>query len=205
MSESIVTMRTQPGIRKLQSVVAMIGLLAVAGVATTAWSQAPAPEVTRWHKMLKDDAGVWDAEMKIWMQGPEAEPLVTKGVERNRMVGDYWLVSDFTADLGGQEFTGHGQTGYDPVKKKFVGTWIDSMSASLSPMEGTYDEKTGELTMMMTSVDPVSGQEVKSKSVSKPKGQNARVFTMFMQGPDGGDTWVKSMELIYTRRADEKK
>ena len=154
--------------------------------------------------MLKKDVGVWDAEMKLWMQGPDAPPDVSKGVERNRMLGDYWLISDFTTDLGGQKFVGHGQNGYDTKKQKFIGTWIDSMSASLSEMEGTYDEKTGELTMIMTSIDPASGQKIKSKSVSKHKDDNTRVFTMYMQIPGGGDNWVKSMEVTYTRRAESK-
>jgi hypothetical protein len=208
LSESSVTMRMQQDFGRLKKVVAMACLLAVAGVAPSAWAQFPTPEVTKEHKMLKADAGVWDAEMKIWMGGPDAEPTVTKGVERNRMLGDYWLISDFTTDLGGQPFAGHGQNGYDPVKKKFVGTWIDSMSANISTMEGTYDEKSGELTMMMTSIDPTSGQEVKSKSVSKRKGDNTRVFTMYMQAPGGDGTWVKSMEVTYTRRperTEEKK
>ncbi len=197
-------MRMQQRFTVLKNVVAVVCLLAVTCMASHVRAQFPTPEVTKEHKLLQQDAGVWDAEMKLWAQGPDAEPMVSKGVERNRMLGDYWLVSDFTVDLGGQKFSGHGQNGYDPVKKKFVGTWIDTMGAGISPMEGTYDEKTGEMTMTMTSVDPASGQEIKSKSVSKHKDDNTRVFTMFMQAPSGSDTWVKSMEVTYTRRADEK-
>ncbi len=196
-------MRMQPSCDGWKCVGAMVTLVVMAAVASPLPAQFPAPEVTKEHKKLKDDVGVWDAEMKLWMD-PNADPMVSKGVETNRMLGDYWLVSDFTADLAGQKFAGHGQTGYDPNTKKFVGTWIDTMSASISPMEGTWDEKTGEMTMIMTSIDPASGKEVKSKSISKRKDDKTRIFTMYMQAPDGGDEWVKSMEITYTRRPDDK-
>ena len=34
------------------------------------------------------------------------------------------------------EFHGQGQTGYDPNKKKYVGTWVDSISPTIMIMEG---------------------------------------------------------------------
>ena len=82
---------------------------------------------------MQKDLGVWDAVMKIWMQGPESDPMISQGVERNRPMGDFWVVSNYESDLGGEKFVGHGQTGYDPAKKKFIGTWIDSMSPHLGP------------------------------------------------------------------------
>jgi hypothetical protein len=58
------------------------------------------PEVTNEHKLLKKDVGVWEAEMTIWMEGPDKEPLVTKGVERARAVGDYWVVTMYMETPG---------------------------------------------------------------------------------------------------------
>ena len=142
-------------------------------------------------------------DMKIWMQGPDSDPVVSKGVERNRPLGDLWVLSTFEGAVGEQKFTGHSQMGYDPLKKKFVGTWIDTLTPHISPMEGTYDEATQELTMIMTGIDPATSQEVKSKSVSKSIDKDTRVFTMFMETPGVGDGWTKSMEISYKRRPQE--
>ena len=52
------------------------------------------------------------------------------------MTGGLWVLSKFEGDFGGMKFEGRGQFGYDPIKKKYVGTWIDSMSPTLSVLEG---------------------------------------------------------------------
>jgi len=180
-----------------------VGLVLVSSTAADAQAQVSAPQPTKEHQLLQRDVGVWDAEMKIWMQGPDSEPLVTKGVERNRAVGSLWVVSNFEGELGGQPFQGHGQAGYDPLKKKFVGTWIDTMSPHLSHMEGTYDEASQELTSLMTGIDPATNQEMKSKSVTKYIDKDTRLFTMYMETPGTGDGWTKMMEVSYKRRAQE--
>lgn len=191
---------------KMRSVMAALTGLVILSVAfSSAVAQPPTPEVTKEHKVLKKDVGVWEAEMKIWMEGPDKEPLVTKGVERARAVGDYWVVSTFEGDMGGQPFVGHGQMGYDPAKKKFIGTWIDSMSTSLAQMDGTYDESTQELTMVMTMLDPATNKDTKAKTVSKYVDDNTRQFTMYMETPGVGDGWMKSMEVTYKRQAREGK
>lgn len=175
----------------------MVGLLASVSVRA---QEIPAPQVTRYHKMLQRDVGVWDAEMKVF-QGPGREPLVCKGEERNRALGDLWIISDFQGEMAGTRFAGHGQFGYDPLQKKFVGTWIDSMSPHLSTMEGTCDDAGQEMTMLMTTVDPSTGTKMKAKSITRYVGEDKRVFTMYMQLP-GSDDWTRSMEITYQRRSE---
>ena len=34
------------------------------------------------------------------------------------------------SEFGGQKFQGHGMDCYDPVKKKYVGIWVDSWSTA---------------------------------------------------------------------------
>ena len=166
-------------------------------------AQMSPPEATKEHKLLQQDVGVWDAEMKIWMQGPDSAPAESKGVERVRPLGDLWVLATYEGTVGEQQFTGHSQMGYDPLKQKFVGTWIDTVSPHISTMEGTCDEATQELTMIMTSIDPTTNKESKAKSVSKSLDKDTRVFTMFMETPGTGDGWTKMMEVNYKRRAQE--
>ena len=113
------------------------------------------------------------------------------------MLGGMWLLSEFEGKIGGQTFMGHGQFGYDPIKKKYIGTWADTMSPHLSMMEGTYDAKTKTMTTISTGVGP-GGQPTKGKNIGKQVDDDTRLFTMYMITPDGKEK--KMMEIKYTRR-----
>jgi hypothetical protein len=177
------------------------GMLAVLGAVAVAQEGGGPPPVkpTAEHKTLKAEVGVWDAEVKTYMGGPDAPPEVSKAVEINRMMpGGLWLLQEFRGEFAGRSFFGRGLFGYDPHKKKYVGTWVDSMSPSLMVLEGTHDEATDTSTMTGESVDPASGQPVKMKLVTAYKGDGTRTFTMYMT-PPGGDAEVKAMETTYRK------
>ncbi len=165
-------------------------------------SAIPSP-VTEHHDVLKRDVGVWDAEVKIWSQGPQADPLTSPGVETNRiMEGGLWLISDFKGTVAGQSFEGHGQFGFDPIKQKYVGTWVDSMSPFLSTMQGTYDPSSQTMTMMSEGRDPQTRKTVKSKSEARYVDDDHRTFTMSMANPAIPGQFVKVMQIDYTRRRE---
>ena len=88
----------------------------------------PGPE----HQLLKEDEGTWDAKVEVF-PGPGAAPMVSKGVEVNTIgCGGLCLITDFKGEMmPGQPFHGHGTATYDPQKKKYVGSWTDSMSHGL--------------------------------------------------------------------------
>ncbi len=151
------------------------------------------------HKILKNDVGEWDCEMKIWMAGPDAEPMVTKGSEVNKMFSDFWLISEFKASFGGQPFEGRAILGYDPAKKKYIGTWLDTMNPYMSRMEGDYDASSKTLTMMMNGTGP-DGKPTRGKNVTVTKDEGkTRVFTMYNAMP-GSEEMVKSMEITYKKK-----
>ncbi len=162
-----------------------------------AWITRPTPH----HELLKKDVGTWDATMTCYMAGPETEPQTFKGVEVNTLMdGGLWLVSDFQGEFAGEPFRGHGFFGYDPVKQKHVGTFIDSMNAQMMLMEGTFDEPTSTLTLYSKGTDPATGKPVETKTVSTYKEEDSRTFTMFMKGEDTGNEFVKMMVIDYKRR-----
>ena len=135
------------------------------------------------------------------MAGPDAEPTVSKGVEVNTvMPGGLWVLSKFQGDFGGMAFEGHGQFGYDPLKKKYVGSWIDSMSPSLSVLEGTYDAKTRTMTLVGDGVDPGTKAKYTQRMVTTSKDDGTRVFTLYMKFEGAGDDEIKFMEVTYTKR-----
>lgn len=173
-----------------------------AGIVLLAASTAMAEDYTQpteHHKEMARDAGVWDADVTMWME-PDAEPMKSKAVETNKMVGDMWLLSEFEGEFGGQKFSGRGAFGYDPIKKKYIGGWIDSMSPFMQKMSGEYDVDTHTLTMMGETVDVRTGKPITTKMVTRYKSHDEKVFEMHMpvEGEDG--EYYKSMEIKYTRR-----
>jgi hypothetical protein len=159
------------------------------------------PKPTAEHKILASDEGTWDAVIKTYMGGPDAEPAVSKGSEVYTVLpGGLWVLSQFKGEFGGMPFEGRGQFGYDPLKKKYVGTWIDSTSPNLSVLEGDYDAKTKTLTYEGDGVDPASKAKFHQKMVTTAKDDSTRVFTLYMKMAATGDKEVKFMEITYTRR-----
>ena len=131
--------------------------------------------------------------------GPDAEPAISTGTEVNTvMTGGLWVLSKFNGDFGGMKFEGHGQFGYDPIKKKYIGSWIDSLSPTMSMLEGEYDAKTRTMTYVGEGVAP-EGIKYTQKMVTTIKDDGTRVFTLYMKF-DGTKDEVKFMEVTYRKR-----
>ena len=151
--------------------------------------------------MLAKFVGTWEATAQFRM-APDQPAVTSQGVETQRLVcGGLWLFSDYEGKLAGQSFEGHGTTGYDQMKKKYVGTWIDSMSSSLNLSEGTYDEKSKTFTYKTTSTDPQTGQQVDNTSKLTIKDNDHHSFVIIMTGPDGKE--FESLRIDYVRKLGE--
>jgi hypothetical protein len=149
------------------------------------------------HEVLKKDVGVWDATVESTME-PGGKPVVTKGVETNIVIGEgLWLIQDFKGEFFGAPFRGHGVTGYDTGKKKYVGTWVDTMTTAISTVEGTYDAATNTMTGTMESPGP-GGTMMKMRSTSQWKDENTRIFTMYAPNGQGGE--FAMMKITYKRQ-----
>jgi len=165
-----------------------------------AQDQPAMPGPTKEHEILKKAVGTWDATSKMWSQ-PGAEPTVSKGTEKNELLaGGMWLVSRFEGDMDGMPFTGMGTFGYDPVEKKYIATWIDSMSPHMMTMKGDYDAATKTSTSFGESRAPETGEKITYKMISRSIDDDTRVFEMYMPG-ENGEYW-KMMEIEYKRRAE---
>ncbi len=166
-----------------------------AGLSVSA-QEMPTPKPGPEHELLKSDVGTWDATVE--MMAPGQPPQVSKGVEVNTLLeGGLWLVTDFKSSLMNQPFHGHGTMGWDSTKKKYVSTWIDSMSVGVSLGEATYDAKTKTLTGWFEGPD-MTGKTTKMKETVEWKDGETRVFTMYATGPDGKE--APSMRITYKRR-----
>jgi hypothetical protein len=167
----------------------------LAPLVAAAQDMPPMPKPGPEHQLLKEDVGTWDATVEIMMPGAPA--ATSKGVETNRLgCGGLCLISDFKSEIMGMPFEGHGLTVYDPGKKKYIGSWSDSMSAGLLIGESTYDAAAKTVTGWMEGPD-MTGKITRSKSVVEYKGA-ARVMSMYTPGPDGTD--VLTMRITYARQ-----
>ena len=181
------------------SLVAAPAMLAARTAPDTAAVQEmpPMPKPGPEHQIFKEDAGTWDANVESFM-APGAPPMVSKGVETNTLgCGGLCLVTDFKGEMmPGMAFHGHGTATYDPAKKKYVGSWTDSMSTGLMVTESTYDAASKTMTGWMEGPD-MTGKVTKLKAVVAYK-DGTRVFTMHGPGPDGKEGLM--MRITYTKR-----
>lgn len=147
----------------------------------------PGPENAWLQKMV----GQWEAETEA-KYAPDQPAVKSKGSESIKAVGGFWIMDEVKGEMMGQPFTGVMALGYDPNKEKYVGTWIDSMTGKLWEYEGQLDEETQVLTLESEGECPMKPGEVTSfRETIELKGKNEKVFTSYMQKPDG--EWVTTM------------
>ena len=169
-----------------------------AGLALAAQPPAmpPMPKPGPEHQLFKEDEGEWDAIVEVFA-APGQPPMQSKGVETNRVgCGGLCLITDFKSEMMGQPFEGHGTTAWNPDKKKYVGSWSDSMSLGLAIAESTWDPAAKTVTGWMDGPD-MTGKVTRMKSTVEYK-NGVRTFTMYTTGPDGKD--APTMKITYTRK-----
>jgi hypothetical protein len=161
--------------------------LAVVLAAPAARAQEP-PKPGPEHEVLKKMVGTWDVTMK--MDGMEIKGVMTYKMD----LGGLWLAGRLESEFGGMKFSGQSLDGYDPVKKKYVGVWVDNMSTSPMLMEGTYDKATKTITT--TGEGPgMDGKPTKYKGVTKLTDDDTINFEMYM-----GDGKAPAFTVLYKRR-----
>jgi hypothetical protein len=194
-----------------------IGILALALVAGGAFAQdmtkqaAPSPEEKAAmeammkaatpgdaHKKLESFVGTFDTTVRMYMQ-PGAPPSETKGTSVNTWVlGGRWVQEKFDGTFMGMPFSGIGYTGYDNIKKQYVGTWMDSMSTSMMMSTGTADAAGKSYDFNSSMDDPMTGKSMPVKSKVTVADNNTHVMEMWSPGPDG--KMFKMMEITYKRK-----
>lgn len=165
--------------------------------------ETPAGKPTIEHLRLAHAVGTWDATMKSWVRGPDADPIVSKGTEVAKLMpGGLWLLTEYDGKVGEIPFHGVGQTGYDPRKGKYVGSWVDSMSPALLVTEGEFEPKTRTLTMTASGIEPSTGKPYEARMTSIYKDKDTRVHTMSVKNDRTQGEFVKFVEITYSKHPD---
>jgi len=165
--------------------------LATLGVAAGfAWSAGrfqegqDMPKPDKEHAFLKKFAGKWEGTMSM-REAADQPWKECKGTEQARMMGEFWAIGEWKAESAEMPMQGIAITGYDPVKKKYVVTWIDSLMPSFTLGEGTVDKSGNILTTEVKTTDCRTGEPVTMTMVQEFKDKDKQVWSMRMKGKDG--------------------
>jgi hypothetical protein len=100
---------------------------------------------------------------------------------------------------GGGKATMMMTLGYDPQKKRYVGTWVGSMMTYLWIYDGSLDADEKVLTLNAEGPNMmIEGKTAMYKDVIALKSDNHRVLTSHSLGDDG--EWHEFMTANYRRK-----
>jgi hypothetical protein len=159
------------------------------------------------HKLLSSLDGNWTYTIKMWMNpDPNAKPQESKGTAtRKSVMGGRYVMMDVSGkfQMPGEDgkmkevqFKGMGLEGYDNVKKKFVGSWIDNMGTGIMFSEGDYDAATKTFTYT-SEMEPMPGMKSQVREVLKMTDTNHMMLEWY---ENQGGQEKKTMEIAYTRK-----
>jgi len=151
------------------------------------------------HQWLQKLVGEWTSEMEAVM-GPDKPPETFRGTDSVRSIGGLWAVCEGRGEMpgGGQAVT-IMTLGYDPAKKRYVGTFIGSMMTYMWLYDGEVDPSGKKLILDAEGPDfAVEGKMSKYMDIIEFKSDDHRVLTSQMLGEDG--KWTQFMEAHYRRK-----
>lgn len=168
-------------------------LLSMAAITALSAQEAPEfPQPQKEHEWLKQFVGEWETSSEAAMAGPDGEKIECSGTMTSRMLGGFWVVNESTMNVPGMTMNAIQTIGYDPEKKKYVGTWIDSAMNHLWHYEGTVDEGGTKLSLDAEGPNFMdAGKTAKFRDAYEFKSPDHIVVTSSMMGEDG--EWVTFM------------
>lgn len=156
------------------------------------------PEPAQEHAWLQRFVGEWATEAQMFME-PGQPPTKATGDESCRSLGGFWVVADGESNSPEMPFSYRLTLGYDPEKKKYIGTWVDSMSSYLWKYEGAVDATGKTLTLETTGPSPtMPGKMIQFREATEFISQDQRRFNSSMQGEDG--KWSTLLIVNYQRK-----
>lgn len=159
------------------------------------------PKPVEQHAWLQKFVGEWTTQVTIPPMGPDQQPTEFTGSESVRALGGFWVIGENhgTCPMDAGPYTGVITLGYDPVKQKYIGTWVDSMTSLLWKYEGTLDATGKILTLETEGPSPMDmATTTQFREVIEWTSDDTRTFTSSVQGPDG--QWTTMMTAKYTRK-----
>lgn len=150
------------------------------------------------HHWLQKMVGEWTCEAEAVME-PGKPPAKFTASESVRSIGGIWVQCEGKSEMpGGGTTTTLLTLGYDPARKRYVGTFLGSMMTHLWVYDGTMDAAGNVLTLDTEGPSFGNGAKLaKYKDVIEFKSDDHRVLSSHMLGDDG--QWHGFMTAHYRR------
>lgn len=146
------------------------------------------------HQAFAKMAGNWNASVTTIMGGQEMKSEGSGVYEV--ILGGRYLKSSFKSTMMGMPFEGFGLDGYDNATKQYLSVWMDNFGTGIMYLKGKMDDATKTVVYTGMIVDPMSGNEVPTKTTMKMIDDDHSVMEMF-SFENGKE--VKNMQIDYTR------
>ncbi|MHC4415178.1 MAG: DUF1579 domain-containing protein [Planctomycetota bacterium] len=161
-----------------------------------AWMKYMTPGEAHGH--LAQRAGEWDLQVKIWHDPslPAEESTATSKIKV--IMGGRYLLEKVEGEFQGEAFHGLGIGGFDNLKQKYVGCWIDNLGTGIMYYEGVPSGDHKTIDYVSDHPDLLTGTYKKTRSVEKMINEDTYHMAGFNTTPDGKE--YKHMELTYTRK-----
>jgi hypothetical protein len=131
---------------------------------------------------------------------PGKPPEKCGGTESVRSLGGLWILAEGQGEMpGGTPATMLMTLGYDPQKKRFLGTWVGSMMTHLWVYDGVLDA--AERVLALESDGPSmagDGRLARYRDAIELKSDDHRVLTSSVLGDNG--EWQQFMTAAHRRR-----
>jgi uncharacterized protein YndB with AHSA1/START domain len=169
----------------------------LADEARTSKAKSMQAEPEKEHSWLQQLVGEWTYET----EAPTGEPSSKwTGTETVRSLGDLWVVAEGQGEMpGAGPATSIMTLGFDPKKKRYIGTWIGSMMNHLWIYDGGTVDADGRVLRLDADGPSMSGdgKMAKYQDIIEFKSNDYRTLTARVQRDDG--TWNEFMTVHYRR------
>lgn len=149
------------------------------------------------HKMMADEAGIWNCDMTFWME-PNAKPEKATSTANIKMIlGGRYQEANYSGKMMGQSFEGRGTLAYNNASKEYTTTYIDNMGTGMLVAAGKYDESTKTIELKGQMVNPENGKKIPYREVYTivdPKTRKMEIFDV-----KNGEEY-KSTEIIMKKK-----
>ena len=158
-------------------------------------SDFPMPQPGPEHEKLMGSVGTWNVACKYFM-APGQPPMESTATDKVEAIGGFHVTSEFSGSMMGAPFVGRSSVSFDPMRGKYVTTWMDSMMPNFWYFEGGFSDDGKVMDFEGKGPDMTGAGMCDWKIQWEFVNENEQIIRMFVCSPAGD---FMTMENNYTR------